>query len=172
MSALWCCELPSLARALVIGAGAAETLRQAGLTAPSLLGVDHLPGCEIAQVAPCQFLVSALPATPAQLPALTLSAGSLVLSIEYAAFAFGGEDFEVVLSGIATADSTAATASAWFPTQICGLDAVLQRGNTGFRVLCAPAEGAWLASALKDRVSAHAGRTISIEDYLGLAARD
>ena len=62
--------------------------------------------------------------------------------------------------------SSAAGATVWFPTQICGLDAVLRREPAGFRVLCAPAEGPWLGEALLERVSAAGGGLLGYLDYL------
>ena len=162
----WLVELTPVSRALLIGSGAKSALEQSGLSAPALFGLKSLPLCEIAQVAPSQFLVSALPADPTALPYFTLNQDSLLLTTEYAEFAVGGPGALALIEEIATADSSAAGATVWFPTQICGLDAVLRREPAGFRVLCAPAEGPWLGEALLERVSAAGGGLLGYLDYL------
>ncbi len=162
----WLTELTPVARTLLIGGSAKASLESSGLVAPSLFGISTLAQCEIVQTAPRQFLVSALPATPAELPYFTLLTDTLLLTTEYAEFAVGGPGALPLIDEIATADSGATTATAWFPTQICGIDAVLRREPAGFRVLCAPAEGPWMGAALLTRVLAVGGGLMGYLDYL------
>lgn len=164
--ALWLVELTPLRRLLVLGTGAAQALAAAALPVPALFDIAQAPSAAVAQNAPRQFLVSALTATPDQLPAIGAVPGALILPTEYAEFAVGGPDWAELVAELTTADSAAPTASAWFATQICGLDAVLCRGPAGFRVLCAPAEAAWLGGALLERVRARGGRLIGFNDFL------
>ncbi len=169
---LHCVGFPVLARALLLGEGAADLLRSVGLPTPGLFDTRVAANCEVAQIAPRQYLVSALPGRVGDLPAFSPGASVLCLATEYAEFAIGGEGWAALLPEITSADSAAPGASAWFPTQICGLDAVVRRETRGFRVLCAPAEGPWLGSALEAQVLARGGSVIGFEDYLGPRARD
>lgn len=165
---LWLAELTPLARLLVAGPEAAASLSAAGLPTPALFERAHSASASIAQTAPRQFLVSAHCTAPATLPPLAASAGALVLATEYAEFAVGGAAWAALVLEIATADSAAPGASGWFPTQICGIDAVLCREPWGFRVLCAPAEGVWLGGALLERVSARGGCLTGFNDFLAI----
>ncbi len=165
---LWLAELTPVARLLVTGPDAASSLNAAGLPTPALFEVAIGAEACVAQTAPRQFLLSAHVTTPTTLPALTSSTGALVLVTEYAEFAVGGPDWAALILEIATADSAAPGASAWFPTQICGIDAVLCREAWGFRVLCAPAEGVWLGGALLERVRARGGCLTGFNDFLAI----
>ena len=168
LAGLWLAELTPLARLLLTGPAAEATLHAAGLPVPPLFGLAHGDGALIAQTAPRQFLLSARCTDPASLPTLTSSPGALVLTTEYAEFAIGGPDWESLVLEVATADTTAPGASAWFPTQICGIDAVLCREPWGFRVLSAPAEGVWLGGALLERVLARGGGLTGFNDFLAI----
>ena len=165
---LWLAELTPVQRMLVAGPAATRTLAAAGLPTPALFAVAPTAEAVVVQNAPRQFLVSARATAADRLPALAGAPGALVLPIEYAEFAIGGPGWAELVLEIATADSAAAGASAWFPTQICGIDATLCRGPGGFRVVCAPAEAVWLGGALLERVRARGGRLIGFNDFLAI----
>lgn len=165
-SGLWLAELTPVKRVLVTGPAAASTLASAGLPTPPLFGIAPTAEAVVVQNAPRQFLVSARASTADRLPAIAGATGALVLPTEYAEFAIGGPEWASLVQEISTADSAAPGASAWFPTQICGIDAALCRGPGGFRVVCAPAEAVWLGGALLERVRARAGRLIGFNDFL------
>ena len=171
-TALHVVGFPVLARTLLLGEGAADLLRSVGLPVPGLFDTYLAEHCEVAQIAPRQYLVSALPTGAGALPTFSPPATVLCLATEYAEFAIGGDGWAALLPEITTADSAAPGASAWFPTQVCGLDAVVRRAATGFRVLCAPAEGPWLGSALEAQATTRGGAVIGFADYLGPGARD
>lgn len=164
-------RLPNLARVLLVGPDAPGVLKALGFALPGLFDASVGPAGELAQIAPGQYLLSALPARPTELPALATPATTLCLPTEYGEFAVLGTDWEALLPEITTADSAASGASPWFATQVCGLDAVVRRGTDGFRVICAPAEAAWLGATLEGLVLARGGQAAPIDDYPGLAAR-
>ena len=130
-SSHWLAELTPIARVLLMGAGAASALRAASLPAPALLGMVATALAGVAQIAPGQYLVSASATSPHAVPVLEGSSNWLVLPIEYAEFALGGPNITELIAEICTADATAPSATAWFPTQLCGLDAVLVRALDG-----------------------------------------
>lgn len=162
----WLAELTPIARVLVLGPGAAVALRAAGLAAPPLLGVTVTADISVAQIAPGQYLASAAAASAQSLPAFERSLAVLVLPVEYAEFALGGPAITGLIAEICTADATAPSASGWFATQICGLDAALVRDARGWRVLCAPAEAPWLGGVLLDLIESQRGGLIGYNDYL------
>ena len=171
-SSHWLAELTPIARVLLLGAGAASALRAAGLPAPALLGMVATALAGVAQIAPGQYLVSASASSPHAVPVLEGSSNWLVLPIEYAEFALGGPNITELIAEICTADATAPSATAWFPTQLCGLDAVLVRALDGWHVLCAPAEAPWLGGVLLGLIESLDGGLIGYNDYLTLSSQN
>lgn len=167
--ALLLADLTPLPKWLVVGSGARDTLRAAGLATPDLMQVQAgVAGGFVACRAPRQYLVCAgddgVP--PPALCAAALRYDGLDLALGGGSGEHGVAD---LLAEACTTDLAAPAVGAWVPTLMYGVEVGLWRvAPQGWRVLAAPADGEFLVSTLLDALRHRHGVLAGYRDYLAM----
>lgn len=165
-------DLSAAPKRLVVGAGAAAWLDACGYDVPDALlewrplGGDGAVACVHRQ----RFLLiqpaaSTTDSTPGLPNAGRAADDVLVLDHEDGDLALTGALGETLLAEFCALDPGAFARSAWIPARVAQCDVALRRLEQPalhYRLLCAPAEAAWLVTTF-----ANAGATLAgFDDYL------
>lgn len=166
---LWLADLSPLPKWLLLGRDAAAALTAAGFAAPSLMEVSAAAaGAFVACAAPRQYLVSA---GDAGVPPPALSEARCALRYDCVDLALGGgqgeDGIDDLLAEACTTEFASFLPGAWIPTLCCGVEAALWRlAPQIWRVIAAPADGAFLAASLLDAVHRRHGALAGYRDFL------
>lgn len=173
-------DLSAVHKRLFVGAGARRFLEAHDIEAPRdllrwwPLGEDGA----VVHLHRHRFLVIAPSGTtrPADLFAVTpgRKGDTLVLQHEAADFALGGEAAAAIVRDLCPMNLAACADDVWIATQLAHCGVALRRMTTDavtYRLMCAPADAAFLFEVLADVVRENGGTIAGFNDYLELSER-
>ena len=170
-------DLSAVHKRLFVGAGARRFLEAHDIEAPAdllrwwPLGEDGA----VVYLHHHRFLVVAPSGTTRPGPLFAIAPGSqddtLVLHHEAADFALGGEAADAIVRELCPMNLAASSDGVWIATQLAHCNVAVRRMTTDavtYRLMCAPADAAFLFGVLVEVVQENGGTIAGFNDYLEL----
>ena len=170
-------DVSAVRKWLIAGAGARRLLESYDIEAPlELLRWRPLENDgAVAHVHRNRFIIIAPSQTDHRSELFDAPVGrqgdALVLPHEAADFALGGAAATAAIAELCAMDVAATADDVWIATRLANCEVTLRRlrrGVVDYRLLCTPADAAFLFAILVDAIEEHGGSTVGFNDYLGL----
>lgn len=170
-------DVSAVDKRMIAGAGARQLLESCNIDAPQqLLRWRSLQDDgAVAYVHRNRFIVIAPSQSGHRSELFDLPAGAqgdaLILPYEAGDFALGGPASQAAISELCAMNVADTLDDAWIATRLANCEVALRRlrrGVVDYRLLCTPADAAFLFGILVDAVEEHGGSTAGFSDYLGL----